>query len=531
VDITVPAEMNVCDLLLDENVRQGRGSKVAVVAGESQATYSDLVQQTARLASGLAQRGVRREERVLILLPDSVEFVVAYLGVMRLGAISVPLNTLLKPQDYEYLLADSRAAAVIVHADYLPQLPLESSPWLRHVVTVSPHPSPRPPQRERARVREPQMHAWNEVLAAGSPAYPSCMLSSDDAGFWLYSSGTTGFPKATVHLHQDVLFCMRYGRGVLEVDDTVRTFASSKLFFAYALGCSLHIPLLAGGSTILHAGRATPFEIAQIAQRRAPTVFFSVPTFYASSLHAGVPAEAYSSVRFCVSAGEALPPPIYDAWLEQTGKEIVEHIGSTEHIYAFISNRPGQVRPGSSGKPVPGIGARIVDEQLRDVAPGEIGELLINSGSTCIAYWNKRRQTKATFLGEWLRTGDVFAQDEDGYFWYQGRGNDMLKVSGIWVSPIEVEQTLMEHVCVEEAAVIGTPDHDGLIKPKAFVVKSSEVTEEDLKLFVKDRLAPYKYPRWIEFVDELPRTATGKVQRFQFRATREGVQGVERPGA
>jgi acyl-coenzyme A synthetase/AMP-(fatty) acid ligase len=234
-------------------------------------------------------------------------------------------------------------------------------------------------------------------------------------------------------------------------------------------------------------------------------------------VHAGVPREAYASVRFCVSAGEALPPPLYDAWLDATGKEIVEHIGSTEHIYAFISNQPGAVRPGSSGQPVPGVEARIVDEAFQDVPPGQTGELLIKSGSTCIAYWNKRRQTKATFVGEWLRTGDVFTQDEGGYFWYQGRGNDMLKVSGIWVSPIEVEQTLMEHVCVREAAVVGAPDDNGLVKPKAFVVQSAQVSEEDLKLFVKDRLAPYKYPRWIEFVDELPRTATGKVQRYQLR--------------
>ena len=495
--------MNVCDLLLDENVRQGRGGKTAVVAGDVEHSYAELVEQTARLASGLSALGLRPEERVLILLPDGVEFVVAYLGVIRLGAIAVPLNTLLKPQDYEYLLLDSRAAAVITYADYLPQLPLQSSPWLRELIVVGDAP--------------PSARSWDAVLASGSADFPALMLSSDDAGFWLYSSGTTGFPKATVHLHQDVLFCMQYGHGVLRVDDSVRTFASSKLFFAYALGCCLHIPLLAGGTTILHAGRATPADIAAVVQRRAPTLFFSVPTFYASSLHAGVPDGAYASVRFCVSAGEALPPPVYDAWLAATGKEIVEHIGSTEHIYAFISNQPGAVRPGSSGQPVPGIEARIVDEQLQDVPQGDTGELLIKSGSTCVAYWNKRQQTKATFVGEWLRTGDVFAQDEDGFFWYQGRGNDMLKVSGIWVSPIEVEQTLMEHACVLDAAVVGAPDGDGLIKPKAFVVKSGDVAEEDLKLFVKDRLAPYKYPRWIEFVEELPRTATGKVQRYRLK--------------
>jgi 4-hydroxybenzoate-CoA ligase len=496
--------MNVCDLLVDANVRHGRGTKVAVVCGEAEVTYSELRELTARLASGLMELGLQPEQRVLILLPDSVEFVVAYLGVMRLGAVAVPLNTLLKRQDYEYLLADSRAAAAIVHAQYVPEFPVESSPWLRHVIVVG-------------GARQPGWHGWDDVLANGEPARPPSLLSSDDAGFWLYSSGTTGFPKATVHLHQDVLFCMCYGRGVLDADDTVRTFASSKLFFAYALGCSLHIPLLAGGTTILCADRATPERIAAIARERKPNLFFSVPTFYAASLHAGVPERAYDSVRFCVSAGEALPPGIYDAWLQRTGKEIVEHIGSTEHIYAFVSNVPGQVRPGSSGKPVPGIEARIVDESLVDVPRGETGELLIKSGSTCVAYWNKRRQTKETFLGEWLRTGDVYSEDGDGYFWYHGRRNDMLKVSGIWVSPIEVEQTLMEHAAVREAAVVGAPDGDGLIKPKAFVVRASPVTEDELKQFVKDRLAPYKYPRWIDFVDELPRTATGKVQRYQLR--------------
>ena len=530
--------MNVCDLLVDENVRHGRAAKAALICGDESITYGQLQELTARFAGGLARLDVVPEQRVLVLLPDGPEFVVAYLGAMRLGAVAVPLNTLLKPQDYDYLLNDSRATAVVVDASLLPQLPLDASPWLKHVIVAGKPASDAAARREPAHVAAaqgepsrvvgaepagrgiasaPQAHDWETVLATGDPTYPPLMLSSDDAGFWLYSSGTTGFPKATVHLHQDVLFCMCYGRGVLEVDETVRTFASSKLFFAYALGCSLHIPLLAGGTTILCSDRATPEGIAAIAQRHKPTLFFSVPTFYAASLHAGVSGEAYASVRFCVSAGEALPPPIYDGWLQRTGKEIVEHIGSTEHIYAFISNRPGEVRPGSSGKPVPGIEARIVDEDLRDVATGEAGELLIKSGSTCVAYWNKRRQTKATFLGEWLRTGDVFAQDQDGYFWYQGRGNDMLKVSGIWVSPIEVEQTLMEHAAVRDAAVVGAPDHDGLIKPKAFVVRSDSVSEDDLKAFVKDRLAPYKYPRWIEFVEELPRTATGKVQRYQLR--------------
>jgi benzoate-CoA ligase family protein len=517
--------MNVCDLLLDENVRQGRAHKVAAICGQQRLTYAELTERCARLASSLLGLGLNPEQRVLILLPDSVEFVVAYLGVMRMGGVAVPLNTLLTPADYEYLLADSRARALIVHPDLLANVPLESD-WLQHVIVAGA--DARGPSASTTAGEGLRLHRWQALLDAGDPAHPALMLSPDDAGFWLYSSGSTGFPKGTVHLHQDVLFCMRYGTHVLQADETIRTFSSSKLFFAYALGCALHIPLLAGGTTILCTERATPAGIAGIAAREKPTHFFSVPTFYAASLHAGLPSGAYDSVRFCISAGEALPPAIYDAWLAATGKEIVEHIGSTEHIYAFISNRPGEVRAGSSGKTIDGIEARIVDDELRDVPRGETGELLIKSGSTCLAYWNKRQQTKETFVGEWLRTGDMYCQDADGYFWYQGRRNDMLKVSGIWVSPIEVEQTLMQHECVREAAVVGAADEDGLIKPKAFVVRDGEVTAEALQAYAKERMAPYKYPRWIEFVDELPRTATGKVQRYQLR---EAGARVDEPPA
>jgi len=513
VTISVPAEMNVCDTLLDDNARQGRGDKVAVICGQRQATYRQLTELSARVASGLQALGLEPEQRVLLVLPDSIEFVAAYCGVMRLGAIAVPVNTLLKPQDYEYLLLDSRARALVVHADYLPNVP-STSPWLRHVIVVGGLAAAGPPAAPPAAAGH---MAFDDLTASGNPAYPALMLSPDDAAFWLYSSGTTGFPKAVVHLQQDVLFSRQYGLGVLQAAEDCRMLSSSKLFFAYALGCALHIPLLAGGSTVLHSGRATPQAMAGLAAEHAPSFFFSVPTFYAASLHAGVPGEAYAAVRFCVSAGEALPPHIYQAWLDRSGKEIVEHIGSTEHIYAFISNRPGQVRPGSAGTPVPGIEARLVDEAWRDVAADQPGELWINSGSNGLGYWNKRQQTKATFHGEWLRTGDMMVRDADGCYWYQGRVNDMLKVGGIWVSPIEVEQALLEHAAVADAAVVGAPDQDGLIKPRAYVVCATGVSVEELQSFVKDRLAPYKYPRWIDFVDELPRTATGKVQRYQLR--------------
>ncbi|MBV9119291.1 MAG: benzoate-CoA ligase family protein [Chloroflexi bacterium] len=510
--IAVPQRLNIAAALADGNVIADRGNSVAIICGDRQVTYSELVELSSRVGSGLSRLGIQPEQRVLMALPDSVEFVAAYLGIMRLGAVAVPLNTLLTSDDYGYILADSRAAAIIGDAATLAQVAVSETEWLRHAVTVGQPPSPPPDGRC-------SYTSFDDLLRAGQASFEPMDTAADDAAFWLYSSGTTGFPKAVVHLHQDVLFSMQYGEGVLEADPACRMLASSKLFFAYALGCCLHIPLLAGGTTILNPERAIPAALAALAIAERPTHFFSVPTFYAAALHAGVPAGAYDSVRFCVSAGEALPAHVYDQWLAATGKEIVEHIGSTEHIYAFISNQPGQVRPGSAGRPVPGIEARLVDAQLQDVPAGESGELLIKSGSNAIGYWNKRAQTKHSFAGDWLRTGDMMSMDEDGYFWYQGRLNDMLKVSGIWVSPIEVEVALGEHPAVGEAAVVGAPDADGLIKPKAFVVRSAPVEAEELQIWVKHKLAPYKYPRWIEFVEALPRTATGKVQRYQLRSS------------
>ncbi|MHB8621297.1 MAG: benzoate-CoA ligase family protein, partial [Chloroflexota bacterium] len=362
--------------------------------------------------------------------------------------------------------------------------------------------------------------SFEALLEAGDEDFPATDMSPDAAAFWLYSSGTTGFPKGAIHLHQDAQWIMPFAREVLGVDEDCRLIASSKMFFAYGLASSMLVPLMAGGTAVLSPERSTPELMASLAIRHQPTLFFSVPSFYAAALKAGVPAGAYASVSRCVSAGEGLPISVYRAWREATGKEIVEHIGSTEFGYAFISNRPGQVRPGSSGKPVPGVEARIVDEAGYDAPDGEAGELLVKGGSTAIGYWNKREQTKRTFVGEWLRTGDVYSRDADGFYWNHGRVDDMLKVSGIWVSPIEVEQVLLEHEAVEEAAVVAALDGDGLVKPRAFVVRRANVTEIELQRHVKDRLAPYKYPRWVEFVDELPRTATGKVQRYLLRSGR-----------
>ncbi|MDE3074590.1 MAG: benzoate-CoA ligase family protein, partial [Chloroflexota bacterium] len=440
MEIDVAPRMNLADLCLDGNVRAGRGGKAAVVSPQGEYTYEQLTRLSARVAGGLTKLGLDPEQRALLILPDSWELVVSYFGVMRMGGVAVPVSTLMRTPDYEYLLADSRARVLVVHAQYLDQVPV-TSPWLRHVIVVG----------HGDRLANAGTITFDQLLASGDDSFPALTVSCDDPAFWLYSSGTTGFPNGVIHLHQDALYSACYGRGVLQADDGVRTLSSSKLFFAYGIGCSLHVPLLAGGTTILYPGRATPADIAALARQHRPTIFFSVPTFFASSLRAGIALDAYDSVRFCVSAGEALPPALYDAWLRATGKELVEHIGSTEFIYAFISNRPGGVRPGSSGTPVPGVEARIVDEDGRDVEPGQMGVLLIRGGSTAIGYWNKRRQTKETFLGEWLRTGDVYYQDPDGYFWNCGRGDDLLKVSGIWVSPSEVEQALAEHEQVVEA--------------------------------------------------------------------------------
>ena len=502
--------MNAATEFVDANVFAGRGNHVAVIdtGADRELTYDDIHRDVNRMGHALRRLGVRPEERVMILLPDCPEFVAAFFGTIKIGAVAVPVNTLLTPADYGYLLADSRARILIVHERFLDRVEQArgSALHLEHMIVAG--------------------RGLVELLAAESSDLAAEEMHHDDAAFWLYSSGTTGFPKGAVHLQHDMLCCAEsFGRGVLGITASDRTFSVAKLFFAYGLGNALYFPFSVGGSTVLMPEKPEPRRIFEIVRRHRPTLFYAVPTAYSAMLaemDAGTSFD-FSSVRLCSSAGEPLAATLYERWRARTGVEILDGIGSTEVLHTFIANRPGRVRPGSSGELVPGYDARIVDSEGRDVPADEVGDLLIKGESTCSCYWNKQEQTRKTMVGEWIRTGDKYTRDRDGYFWYQGRSDDMLKSGGYWVSPAEVESAILTHTAVLECAVVGCEDETRLVKPMAFVVlkpgqSASPELSETLKAHVKTRLAVYKYPRWIEFVSELPKTATGKIQRYKLRA-------------
>jgi len=489
--VTVPDSFNIADYLVDRHAREGRGGRTAILCGDESVTYAELADRSNRLANGLRALGVRREERVLLLLLDTPAFAYSFFGAQKIGAVPMPTNTLLKSRDYRYMLNDSRATIAVVSGALLPQLTAIA--------------------RER--------------LLSASPRLEVEQTSKDDAAFWLYSSGTTGFPKGAVHLHHDVVHTVAcYAQGVLGITAADRTFSVAKLFFAYGLGNALTFPLAVGATTILWPGPPTPPNVYAQIERFKPTLFFSVPTNYGQLLAHKQEAQDFdlSSIRHAVSAGEALPKALYERFKDRFGREILDGIGSTEILHIFISNRPGRIRPGSSGELVPGYEARIVDEAGADVPDGTVGNLLIKGDSTCAYYWNKHERTKNTIEGHWIRTGDKFYRDPEGYYWYAGRADDMLKVGGIWVSPVEIENTLVEHPAVQEAGVIGRQDADRLEKPMAYVVLAaghapSPELGRELQDFVRSKIAEYKRPRWVEFVEALPKTATGKTQRFKLR--------------
>ncbi len=511
--IEIPRQFNAAVEFVDRNVAEGRSDQVAIYFEDRTYTYRQVQELTNRAGNALQALGVEMENRVLLLLLDSPEFVASFWGAIKIGAVPIPVNTMMRSQDYLYFLNDSRAKVLIISQPLLAEVGsiLPYAKYLRHVVVAG---EPGPGQL-----------AFDEWIGDASSRLEAAETTADDAVFWLYSSGSTGFPKGVVHLHHDMVHCAElYARGVLGINANDRTFSAAKLFFAYGLGNNLYFPFRVGGQCVLYPGRPAPEGMFEAIQRYKPSIFYGVPTLYAGMLAVKEAEERYdlSSLRLCVSAGEALPAELFKRWRERFGLEILDGIGTTEILHIFISNRPGKVKPGSSGTVVPGYEAQIVDETGHPVKPGEIGNLRVKGDSIGAAYWNQHEKTKQTIQGEWIQTGDKYYQDEEGYFWYCGRSDDMLKVGGIWVSPVEVESTLIGHPAVLEVAVVGKEDEDRLVKPQAFVVLKegrapTPELEAELKAFVKDKIAPYKYPRWIEFVAELPKTATGKIQRFKLR--------------
>lgn len=506
----------------------GRAGKPAFVDDRGALSYGGLDERARRLTAALAALGVRREERVLLLMLDGNEWPVSFLGCLHAGVVPVAVNTLLTAADYAYMLEHSRAQVVLVSGALLPVLEAALATArheVRHIVVT------RPPGELPAGAVE-----FEALLAGQAPATQPAATRADDPAFWLYSSGSTGKPKGTVHTHANAFWTIElYGKAVLGLRESDVCFSAAKLYFAYGLGNALTFPLAVGATTMLMAERPAPDAVFRrwtgeaVAAAGAPpttgaglrpTVFFGAPTGFAGMLASpGLPPKDAVALRMCSSAGEALPAEIGQRFERHYGCEVIDGIGSTEMLHVFLSNRPGDVRYGTTGKPVPGYELELRGDDGRPVADGEVGDLYIQGPSAALLYWGDREKTRETFQGAWTKSGDKYSRSADGYYTYAGRSDDMLKVSGIYVSPFEVEATLMQHPAVLESAVIGIEDAEGLTKTKAFiVVKPGHATSDaELKAFVKERLAPYKYPRTIEFVDELPKTATGKIQRFRLR--------------
>jgi len=522
LELNLPRQFNAAEYFVDRNVIEGRGDKTAILFEDQTVTYDRLMENVNRAANALCGLGVGMENRVMLLLRDTPEMIYAFYGAIKAGAVPIPTNILMKAPDFLYMLNDSRAPVLIVDEAFLPEIEkiMDQAAFLKNIVVCG--------------ASDHSHLSFNVLLAKADPDFKAAATTADDAGFWLYSGRNPAKPMAAVHHHSHMVYCAEaYAKGILNMTADDRAMGSF-LFFAYGLGNGAYFPFAVGATTVLISHPPKPELFYEDLIKYKPTLFFTVPTllgaladYKKTCRREGRDLPPADSLRACISSAEILSPEIYHRFKEEFGVEVLDGTGSTEICHIFLSNRFGEVRPGSTGKAVGGYQMRLLDDDGSPVDPGQIGNLLVSGGSIASSYWNQREQTRRNMLGEWFVTGDRYLMDADGYYYFRGRSDDMLRVGGKWLAPEEVEKTINQHPAVAESAVVGYKDQDELIKPYAFVVlnpaaQPNDDLAEDIKQFVRDRIAAYKYPRWIEFVDAIPKTSGGKIQRFVLQ---EKIQG------